>query len=882
MPSATENVFLEEDRLPQPYRMLDKLVNLIVDRAWEVIDQKKSAVAPLAKLSAEAVVLKPNASLAMKPPTAEAMAVLDMDTYVGREDGCVERKSAIFDDSNLVSKALHDAPVKCLTGYHITSPVVASSDGVEAKVVCFPIAPIVVRKTSMTMSRDGKEDADAKDEGQPAEEKERMLTILHLTPADFVAQGFEEGAYSIERMWYSPGGRYLAMAVAVTTAAGRVEKVLIYDLGDTDYEKHDAAPEVSKIPMAVLSDNIPDAGSPLRGSRSRPGTAATGGTDAAKPEKDVRPVDVRAEVFFLPSKDFEEYAEAHSVAVVWIGGHTATVRSLRTLPHLQPILEQYDALRTNIINEIQGTVPADAGGDKKKAPPPPKGTAPPSGASRRPVPVAPPPVTTGERIFSFPSPIHATCLSQSLELLAVGCANGVLRVIDVFTHTTAFATTVEPRRLLRKESPRSLNCLSLAIWGHKYIASAWGFGEDEGSDVTIHDMAHGQDPSVGDWVEACVHGRWVPALVRAKESTTAKKKGGWVVVLGGQQEVKLPAGVGGGPPAELRRVSLVGRIRGLPLVSKVYFLSQAPLLFWVTGEQGLSVYDLQARQVKATLPFTKEVVLGAGVAQGLPMMYTHADVTSLTGLVLAAAVVAAAVTSAGPPAYTLRTGGVELPSRHRIVSAPLCAQRAFLSTRSIVPYADGLALYTAAYKASGKDPEPKLAVICHTLSMVSVVRAVYPVLGEEFSSLTGAENIYHLLCSSYHKDLHDEEYVNNSIRLITAPHPERRRDSAMSLRSGGGGSFLSGKGLSRRGSQQMSMAGKSAISGATTAQKTQTKKLAFGATTDKSSVVTDAKSRQLLGANARCLAYKEEKKREKNVRKHKVTAMLQDLQNMFM
>ena len=855
-----DNVYLDEDKLPQPYRTIDKVITHIFNAAWEQIvanEQAPKRVYTEGSHGNEAAPVSCVSRTGLAGPACVALA--DTEAYVGRSDGCAARVNVMFDQTSLVSHELHARPITHLAVSYVFVPVVASSEGEALSVVCFPLAPVRTEHTgsiSLSSVRAGSRCslADVTDqEERAASEKERMVTLLSLSAEEFVpAPAPGRPALRLQKLHFSPCGRRLAAAFSEDDA-GAESGAAAADGNDHDGGGDGAAAEPPPPPPPPASVvRVYHVGSVAE---VEMGSEVTLGKE---PELELRVTGRRADVHFTQTKEHSEQTVAHEVVVVAVGGHTVTVASLRepeddgNAAHLTQLLERAAAAHethAESVRLLDGGAGGDAGAVTRK---PSKGKMKDGGGGSggggaggagakglfHKEPTAP---RGGTRVFNHSRRITGSCLGVGGELLAVACEGGLLSVVGLASSTAVFSAVLDQRRYNRTSGTRTRTCTAMALYAQRYLASSWTLTGSTESTLYIHDLTAESDAHetyrVGDHVEVYFPSvkRWLAGSVRrvhplrappapaagapppASPLRVTTLDGGSATVI---FDAALPAGCAAehapADPAEdaaaadaakpranevrvsaasphVRRRALVGRVQHVPSVSALYFCPLAPLLFFLPRGGGrLTVYDVLAARICCAVP------------------------------------------------------------------APQTADAAHAS---MVPFSDGVAVVSLAPEVpaeggeAGEEGAAAAATYTGTITAVSlpsVVKAVYPTVGEALTSFAGIDHIYGLLLTSHHTDLHDEQYVHTKVMYpqTTAHKPsicsQSRRGTTQGTKSAKGAAALP------FGTFSASQTGSKTRTGAS-----GTKNVLFSAAESESKPsgysAFAVDEQNLLGSNARCL-----------------------------
>ena len=702
-----DDVALDEDKLPQPYRTIDKLLRGVVESAWEAIEAK--ARLPCTQYAEGNVANVPaTASSSASVPHPAASTLLDSDLYVGRADGTVERTSIMFSKTTLQTQPLHSSPITYIAASHISIPFVATSTGTEVKVVCFPLAPIrTARAGSITLSDTRSLGAEQRAShiitDVEQEEKERMLSILHLEGAALCPKlgSHPDSVFSVHRLHFSPCGSKLAVTyTALITEAEHSTPhcaVRVYDLGDTDYE--------------------------------------SGSTSTANTEPVLEKI-VKAryfDVFFVQTKEYTEAVVSHEVVLVANGGYNVFIVSLREDADVSAFIEKVGAGKPSTPD------PAVVPPTKERKPSKGKNAVPVSLkiSARRPM-LAAASIPEGKREFRFASEITAAGFSNT-DLLSIGCKGGIVRVIHVASGTHVFSASVDTRRELRVPNKAFWETTAVCTYEGKYLAAAFSLSHNNNGeyvqvnsavhvyDISLHDyspatptapLPRDKHYNIGDHVEVFfpLYNAWRVGTIRTLPETKgimhldiilkdtveveSEAAEGCATTMTRRNYVKISA-----DSPHCRRLQHIGTIPHIPRVRSMHFCPLAPFLFYVPETNRVACYDVLSGAISAVIGVQPE------------------------------------------------------GSRRRVfgVGAERGAEEGSLAARALLPFSDGLAVLSAEEGGGGggDDGGGDVRVTVDAFSLPSVIKTVYPELAEALSSFAGMDHVYSLMGSLHYTYLRD-------------------------------------------------------------------------------------------------------------------------------
>eukprot|EP00756_Hemistasia_phaeocysticola_P014210 Hpha_TRINITY_DN15328_c4_g5::TRINITY_DN15328_c4_g5_i1::g.88179::m.88179 len=598
-PADFQDPELRVDKLPQPYRLVDKLINGIIETAME---RAEGAT----KVATERVYTDP---LGLKEAVPYQSATVDgvcgphsltgTDMFFGRADGRFERFSAPLRMQTLVSQ-----PLPSGESVNFTSPAgtlntcVAAASDAGVHVVCFPPpAPRERRSRSSTLkprrrsSAAGSIDLSARasviDLNADLSEEERQMVVCFL-PRE------ELGGGEIVSLVLSDCASYLAVGVQCPPGATPRAAVHLYKVPKMaqHYPRHNAgdeAPVLPPPPAPVLITTVP-----------APGEG---------------PVVPQLTVLGSPATE-DTPATSDALLIVWLGQCVALSITLRAAnPRQEELLEEaLDEAEVRHARVAAVEPPSSA-----PAPPAGKGRkqsvtqqVKPDGPGRRPQ-IAPVHKDWQARhTLQLPGAVTAATLNATQELVAFGCMGGVINVHRARGLSLVLSVSViGPERI---GAPRTMFCFAVSFWRRKYVIGSWGddaHPEASGT-VAVCDLTTREPACAGDHVEVGGDGEWRHGSV----------------VTGGDPmkvycEAQSPAGLAeeiAVPQSKVRRPALVGQVRFMPIVRSVQCPPHLPIA--VLFPYGLSprVYDFAARRIICNLVVPPRwCAFGCGVDQGFPL-----------------------------------------------------------------------------------------------------------------------------------------------------------------------------------------------------------------------------------------------------------------------
>eukprot|EP01065_Artemidia_motanka_P020238 TRINITY_DN24240_c0_g1_i1.p1 TRINITY_DN24240_c0_g1~~TRINITY_DN24240_c0_g1_i1.p1 ORF type:complete len:947 (+),score=187.59 TRINITY_DN24240_c0_g1_i1:55-2841(+) len=604
---------LAEDKLPMPYRLIDKIVNALIDSAVET--SERATACPTLRVYQDPPGMRglmPAYSVRTAVTTQPAFCPSSNEYFFGRSDGCFERHNAPLRMQTMVSQRVDSAPegsapeqLVALSPAAVTSCVAAATRN-AVRVVCFPPPPPRERKStsrhsSAAGSPRGSVSQRASASGVPPSgeastersEEERQTTACAIPPGSSLLPGGSE----IVSIALSPCARFLTLGVATPASAGARAKALLFRMPPlpVHFREHAEGEEPPPVPEPTLLMTL----SPPQPAR----------------------VAVPNLVYICGSG---ESPQAHSLVVTWLGQPAATFVALAdTSPQQQLLIdrgaEETEMARVRVAEDTATATPAPATGKERK-----KSTAgvPRSDSGpRRPQLAAPIGVCTSERTLFFPSAVTAATLSPTGELMGFGCSEGLLRVHDA--RSLAVVLSMSAQGPEKVPGRRPLLCHTVCFWRRKYVCAAWAVdGKPANSGVfCVYDLATGEPARCGDHVEVRrSSGEWRQATVmQGGDPLRVRCQGAE------DEEVSAPA-------ADVRRPPLVSTLRYMPAIRGLHCTQQLPFVVLVLHGMTPRVFDLSTRRIVCRVDLPESwTAIGCGVDQGWPLVV---DARVFTGALL--------------------------------------------------------------------------------------------------------------------------------------------------------------------------------------------------------------------------------------------------------
>ena len=878
---------LDDDKLPQPYRMLNRILNNIIDSAWEVIEQNDNTPKQEYR-EMGASILNPTdfQTVKLQAGSPRAVGVADSDVYTGTLGGCVERFNVLFGEVNLVSNALHTigadstepSPITCISVNHLFIPITMTTDGKEVKVVCFPLPPREQTRKSSTInsSSSARSSIFPTESPEPTEEKDRMITLLHCTEEMLQFKPVLEVSIS-------QCGHFLAIIQQNT--------VMIYTLKTIEIEVDSLVPEFR--PPIVITAPVVETKAPVTKPSRSPVAKDSKGKQPAVPDE-IEPTNSMPSSSVMPKLHWGSGGEGEKTSffvVTWLGGYTAVCE----------VLPSGDSHMENVVNNVNDFIKiADA--DRMTTPAGTTGKDPTRKASKitKSIPISkssisdrkprlsqkPVSLHRGERKYSCTTQITASSLSLQISdpVLALGCVDGHINIYSLTSYSLLFSTCVNYRLGIRNPQTCYMKCLAITVWGSKYCASSWSWSVDDGNvrnintskcDIYIHSIK-GNNLSVdetnqkesiyqqGDFIEVLLPTGWKPAVISSVTNDTIEYE-----LLKHVQSpnssiadvhkivINYSTTTSSGIPVNVRRLSLLSVINHVPLCYCLQFAPRAPILFYTPMGSRVTVFDVLQLKISAVIPFTdinqNACVLGCGVNNGIPD--TEGDANHIT-VILASTIASyccSILVALGSPRSrkSVQSEHISCDDNENEVKKSTVSQyrsiqhtHSLLSSNWCVGFSDGVGIISCGSIVH--------EIMFTMISLPTIISHLYPAVGESLLACGDVAEVYYMMAKGcYFRSLQSSGFVSK--RLVVPP---RASIASSTVRT------------------------KPSAKSKTTSA---TQRVGFDNTEAETLVTFDDESHQgpAIGIDYRCAAFLEVGRRERSSRKDQVATLLSNIHKQY-